>query len=166
MKPTIEIMKIMLMASIMFMCMKHPLSMGLMLIIQTIIIAMITGEMTDSFWYSYILVISMVSGMLVLFIYMSSIASNEKFFTSTKMTMATIIMLMAMILVSNNNIETNMMKNSKIKLIEFEQMMNMAKMMSTQVMTITIMMVMYLLFTMIVVSHNTNIFEGPMRKKS
>nr|YP_009048949.1 NADH dehydrogenase subunit 6 [Orius sauteri]AID61660.1 NADH dehydrogenase subunit 6 [Orius sauteri] len=160
-------MKMMMISSIMFMCMKHPLSMGLMLIIQTITIAMITGEMIDSFWYSYILVISMVSGMLVLFIYMSSIASNEKFFTSTKMSIMIIILIMMSVTMMESSIKTNIMESTTtIKYLEFEQVMNMSKLMNSQIMMITIMMVMYLLFTMIVVSHNTNIFEGPMRKKS
>nr|ALO76566.1 NADH deshydrogenase subunit 6 [Urodontus sp. URO01] len=62
-----------------FMLLKHPLSLGTALFIQTILIALISGPLSLSFWYSYILFLIMIGGMLILFIYMTSIASNEKF---------------------------------------------------------------------------------------
>nr|YP_009937395.1 NADH dehydrogenase subunit 6 [Trigonopterus triradiatus]QNT26892.1 NADH dehydrogenase subunit 6 [Trigonopterus triradiatus] len=65
--------------SIMFMTLNHPLSMGGILLAQTILMALTTGFFFLNFWFSYILFLIMIGGMLVMFIYMTSIASNEKF---------------------------------------------------------------------------------------
>lgn len=60
----------------------HPLSIGLNLLIQTILIAIITGLISLNFWISYLLFLVIVGGMLILFIYITRIASNEKFYFS------------------------------------------------------------------------------------
>nr|YP_009417319.1 NADH dehydrogenase subunit 6 [Acanthoscelides obtectus]ARR75265.1 NADH dehydrogenase subunit 6 [Acanthoscelides obtectus]ATL15485.1 NADH dehydrogenase subunit 6 [Acanthoscelides obtectus] len=65
--------------TIMFMFMKHPLSMGIILLLQTILVTLLTGLMNYNFWFSYIIFLIMIGGMLILFIYMTSIASNKKF---------------------------------------------------------------------------------------
>nr|YP_009728643.1 NADH dehydrogenase subunit 6 [Phyllotreta striolata]QHR79691.1 NADH dehydrogenase subunit 6 [Phyllotreta striolata]UPE50061.1 NADH dehydrogenase subunit 6 [Phyllotreta striolata]WDV10362.1 NADH dehydrogenase subunit 6 [Phyllotreta striolata] len=57
----------------------HPLSFGLILLIQTIQTCLLSGLLNLNFWYSYILFLVLIGGMLILFIYMTSIASNEKF---------------------------------------------------------------------------------------
>nr|QZQ53009.1 NADH dehydrogenase subunit 6 [Metoecus cf. javanus JL-2021a] len=80
------------MLSIMFLTMKHPLSMGVTLLVQTILISLLTGSLNFNFWYSYILFLIMVGGMLVLFTYMTSVASNEKF----KMNYNSLLFLMAL----------------------------------------------------------------------
>nr|ARH54751.1 NADH dehydrogenase subunit 6 [Trigonopterus sp. 3 AH-2016] len=67
------------MLSAMFIFMNHPLSLGGVLLIQTILISILAGSVCMNFWYSYILFLVMIGGMLVMFIYMTSIASNEKF---------------------------------------------------------------------------------------
>nr|YP_009555984.1 NADH dehydrogenase subunit 6 [Myllocerinus aurolineatus]QBF03601.1 NADH dehydrogenase subunit 6 [Myllocerinus aurolineatus] len=41
--------------------------------------SMVLGNLNINFWFSYILFLIMIGGMLVLFIYMTSIASDEKF---------------------------------------------------------------------------------------
>lgn len=56
----------------------HPLSIGIILIVQTIIIAFFSGIFLPSFWYSYILILVFIGGLLVLFIYVSTLASNEQ----------------------------------------------------------------------------------------
>nr|YP_009937421.1 NADH dehydrogenase subunit 6 [Trigonopterus carinirostris]QNT26931.1 NADH dehydrogenase subunit 6 [Trigonopterus carinirostris] len=65
--------------SMLFLGMNHPLSMGSILLIQTILVALYSGLIFLNFWFSYILFLVMIGGMLVMFMYMTSIASNEKF---------------------------------------------------------------------------------------
>nr|QXG82695.1 NADH dehydrogenase subunit 6 [Chrysomelidae sp. SOIL MMG Contig15] len=65
--------------------MNHPLTLGFILLLQTILIALLTGFMNFSFWSSYIIFLIMIGGMLILFIYMTSVASNEKFKFSFKL---------------------------------------------------------------------------------
>jgi NADH-ubiquinone oxidoreductase chain 6 len=52
--------------------------MGITLIVQTIIIAVFSGMLLPSFWYSYILVLVFLGGLLILFIYVSTMAANEQ----------------------------------------------------------------------------------------
>nr|YP_010952706.1 NADH dehydrogenase subunit 6 [Trapezia cymodoce]WMQ53126.1 NADH dehydrogenase subunit 6 [Trapezia cymodoce] len=73
-----------LILSFLFTQLKHPLALGLTLLLQTIAISVITGTSTYSFWFSYILFLIFLGGMLVLFIYVASLASNESFFFSFK----------------------------------------------------------------------------------
>lgn len=65
--------------------MHHPLAIGLALLMQTLFIALSTGLVAPSFWFSYILFLVFLGGMLVLFIYVASLASNEIFRFSTKL---------------------------------------------------------------------------------
>nr|YP_009626854.1 NADH dehydrogenase subunit 6 [Chiromantes haematocheir]QCB91522.1 NADH dehydrogenase subunit 6 [Chiromantes haematocheir] len=66
--------------SVLFTQLSHPLAMGLTLLIQTILISFTVGISTYSFWFSYILRLVFLGGMLVLFIYVASLASNESFY--------------------------------------------------------------------------------------
>nr|YP_002727959.1 NADH dehydrogenase subunit 6 [Physopelta gutta]YP_009643425.1 NADH dehydrogenase subunit 6 [Physopelta cincticollis]ABZ02109.1 NADH dehydrogenase subunit 6 [Physopelta gutta]APO08855.1 NADH dehydrogenase subunit 6 [Physopelta cincticollis] len=144
---------IMNMISFTFMFLKHPLSMGITIILQTINVALITGMMMGSFMMSYIIVIIMLSGMLVLFIYMASIASNEMFKLSLKIIFISMMMLLMFMSQENLNIELNKnhMNMSKMLLIMFNNK------------NMIIMLVMYLLLAMITVSMIVNITEGPLR---
>lgn len=82
-----------------FILTNHPLSIRLSIVVHAMNIALISGTVNHSFWFSYMIFLIIVGGMLVLFIYITSIASNEKFqsswipFTTTALilTLATII---------------------------------------------------------------------------
>nr|YP_009172214.1 NADH dehydrogenase subunit 6 [Kamimuria chungnanshana]ALF36423.1 NADH dehydrogenase subunit 6 [Kamimuria chungnanshana] len=78
--------------ALIFTRMNHPLAMGLMLLLQTLLVTLITGFMTQSFWFSYILFLVFLGGLLVLFIYVTSLASNEMFTLSTS-TLMSVVML-------------------------------------------------------------------------
>nr|YP_009485679.1 NADH dehydrogenase subunit 6 [Saldula burmanica]AVZ00815.1 NADH dehydrogenase subunit 6 [Saldula burmanica] len=155
--------------TMLFLFMKHPLSMGIVLITQTIMISMLTGTMTKSFWFSYMLVMILLSGALVLFIYMASIASNEKFYSSIFLFKLTIMLTLisTILYIKMDSVMKYLCSESTMCMfMENEQMMNLMKLFNLQNMQLTFMMVMYLLFTMIVVVYNINIYEGPMRAKN
>nr|YP_010535282.1 NADH dehydrogenase subunit 6 [Megacopta distanti]UYA97756.1 NADH dehydrogenase subunit 6 [Megacopta distanti]UYA97769.1 NADH dehydrogenase subunit 6 [Megacopta distanti] len=149
---------LMISIAMMMMFMKHPLSMGFLLIMQTLIVAMITGMIMKSFLLSYIIMIIMLSGALVLFIYMASVASNEKFQTSMKMFMMFMMTSMISYLLTNK-VSLIMNYNSLM------EMKSLSKLFNNLSMYMTIMMMLYLLFTMIVVSSIANTNEGPLRMK-
>nr|UCC45945.1 NADH dehydrogenase subunit 6 [Chrysocoris stollii] len=153
---------LMITLSIMFLWMKHPMSMGLILIMQTIIIAIISGMMLSNFFFSYIIMIIMLSGALVLFIYMASVASNEKFKTSINvMVMSIVLMITSMIMTKNINM-IEYPQNNNI----YTPIMSLMKLFNSMSMYITMMMILYLLLTMIVVSFIANTQEGPLRMKN
>nr|YP_010271038.1 NADH dehydrogenase subunit 6 [Scarites subterraneus]UJY97983.1 NADH dehydrogenase subunit 6 [Scarites subterraneus] len=161
--------------TIMFLFMNHPLSMGLILLLQTILISLISGLFTYSYWFSYILFLVMLGGMLVLFIYMTSLASNEMFNFSNKLTiMFFMIMSISFIifffldymmfnpLFKNSNLmemfnNILMLKNENIKTLNmiYNQPNNI----------ITIMLINYLFLTLIAVVKITDINYGPLRQK-
>nr|YP_010936687.1 NADH dehydrogenase subunit 6 [Nesidiocoris poppiusi]WKW91657.1 NADH dehydrogenase subunit 6 [Nesidiocoris poppiusi] len=158
------------MMNILFLIMKHPMSMGLILIMQTLMIALHVGCMMKTFWVAYIMVIIILSGMLVLFIYMASVASNEKFSNNSKL-MITSSMLFMFLVIMEYVLDTQIMmkKNSgstfmmyyKTSDIQFLQ-----KMFTSEYMYITIMMMLYLFFTMIMVNYMVNKHEGTMKTKT
>nr|UPL65828.1 NADH dehydrogenase subunit 6 [Alloeorhynchus sp.] len=155
--------------SIILPALQHPLSMGLILIIQTLLIAVHTGSMINMFWFSYVLVLAMLSGALVLFIYMASIASNEKFKMSNMiafMVAISVILSALMQILMDKILSNNIMFNVNNLFINYEQMNTMVKLFNMQAMLMTLILVLYLLFSMISVSFIVNIFEGPMRSKS
>nr|QDI93749.1 NADH dehydrogenase subunit 6 [Insulaphylus sp. ph34] len=160
-------MLIMMTINMLFLFMNHPMSMGLMLILQTVTVSIISGMMMKTFWMSYILTITMLSGMLVLFIYMSSMASNEKFKTKISMWwLFLIMMIMSMLflfltkkmIIKNNYFGMEMM-------IKPMEIFNLNKMFNSENLITTIMLVLYLFMTMVVSTHLVNISEGPMRLK-
>nr|AQP26948.1 NADH dehydrogenase subunit 6 [Procapritermes sp. 1 TB-2017] len=153
------------MTSLMFTQMKHPLAMGMMLLLQTTMVCIISGTMYKTFWFSYILFMIMIGGMLVLFMYMTSLASNEMFSPSNKMLMATLAMLPAMSYIMPtviNNKEMNMyetmMENdiTTTTTVMYNQMMG----------TMTTLLVLYMLLTLIVVVNIINVSKGPLRHTS
>uniref|UniRef100_A0AAU7YS36 NADH-ubiquinone oxidoreductase chain 6 n=1 Tax=Rhopalus tibetanus TaxID=3151528 RepID=A0AAU7YS36_9HEMI len=153
---------IMMMTAFIFMWLKHPISMGITIIVQTLTICMITGMMLGTFWFSYLIMITMLSGMLVLFIYMASVASNEKFFTSAKLIFFSMMMIMlGMIMELNSDYLDNefmkMMTMMPMEVISLTSMFNM------KFKFITMTLVTFLFFTMFTVSLIVNISEGPLR---
>nr|YP_009492427.1 NADH dehydrogenase subunit 6 [Dorysthenes paradoxus]AWI69844.1 NADH dehydrogenase subunit 6 [Dorysthenes paradoxus] len=156
--------------SLTFMFLNHPLSFGLILLLQTIAISLITGTMNYNYWFSYILFLIMVGGMLVLFIYMTSIASNEKFKFSPKITM------MALMFLSMSMLTLMLMDKSIINLVEssydlmnqnseMENSKSMIKFFNYPMSSNTYMIIMYLLITLIMAVKITNIQYGPLRQK-
>nr|YP_010381641.1 NADH dehydrogenase subunit 6 [Symplana brevistrata]UDL72016.1 NADH dehydrogenase subunit 6 [Symplana brevistrata] len=148
--------------------MKHPMSLGFLLIMQTSLVSMNLFINLESSWYSYILFITIIGGMMVMFMYMASISSNEKFKT---MNMKLIIfMLILMTLIFNIKKETMLnelnLKLEEKKLIyqEFQETKSTYKFFNFNKNKITILMMLVLLITMISVTNISSSFEGPLKK--
>nr|AML26046.1 NADH dehydrogenase subunit 6 [Staphylinidae sp. BMNH 1274251] len=161
------LMMLNLLLTVIFLFLNHPLTMGLILLMQTMLIALITGLLNINFWFSYILFLIMVGGMLVLFIYMTSIASNEMFNYSNKI-MLTMLMMILMIMLftfltdnflfslNMNFMENNFIFNSNIMLIKFFNYPSMF---------MIFFMIIYLFITLVAVVKITKIEYGPLRQK-
>nr|YP_010714151.1 NADH dehydrogenase subunit 6 [Plautia stali]WDD39714.1 NADH dehydrogenase subunit 6 [Plautia stali] len=154
-------MSLMINMALILMMLNHPLSMGLILILQTLITAMLIGYMMNSFLFSYIIIIIMLSGALVLFIYMASIASNEKFNLSIKNLLLSAIMLSVSLLwfflYNKMTFSNNMIYIEELSLI---------KLFNTNTAKITLLMIIYLLLAMIAVSNIVKTNNGPLRMSS
>nr|YP_004021427.1 NADH dehydrogenase subunit 6 [Heteropteryx dilatata]BAJ24553.1 NADH dehydrogenase subunit 6 [Heteropteryx dilatata] len=156
-------MKIMLMMNtlinMMFLIMKHPLSMGMTIIMQTILISMMTGMMYKSFWFSYILFLMFIGGMMVLFIYMTSLMPNMMFSLSTKQVI--IMTFTSMLILTYLNKSYNINNNDTMSIMMNTTML--MKMYENPVNISVIMLASYLLFTMITVFKITESKKGPLR---
>nr|YP_007025991.1 NADH dehydrogenase subunit 6 [Chrysopa pallens]AFL65895.1 NADH dehydrogenase subunit 6 [Chrysopa pallens] len=148
---------------------KHPLAMGLNLLIQTIFISLLCGFMSFTYWFSYVLFLIMLGGMLVLFLYVTSLASNELFsFNMLYMLMMLIIStFLSIILIFNDKF---MWLMSNIETINFnlisnlENENNLIKLYNNPTMNLTMLMIIYLFLTLIIVVKITNINYGPLRQ--
>nr|WJW73564.1 NADH dehydrogenase subunit 6 [Chamaesphegina sp.] len=161
-----------LMFSLTFMQMNHPLSMGMILLIQTVLICCISGLMTKSFWFSYILFLIFIGGMLVLFIYVTSLASNEMFSLSMKMILTMIIYLfLSMIIIffmdkmifMFNSMNNEMISINNLNSYISENSLNLNKLYNYPNNMINILLINYLLLTLIATVKITKLFYGPLR---
>nr|UCU06764.1 NADH dehydrogenase subunit 6 [Campsosternus auratus] len=155
--------------SLTFIFLSHPLSMGFVLLIQAVLIAMITGLMSHNFWFSYILFMIMIGGMLVLFIYMTSVASNEKFLYSTKLTILTITMMMLALMIMFTDSFSFYQETTNIDMLSPSNntlfSMSLSKYLNFPSNMIMLTMIIYLLVALIAVVKITNITYGPLRQK-
>nr|QNE85934.1 NADH dehydrogenase subunit 6 [Euphylidorea dispar] len=159
--------------SLMFMQMKHPLAMGMTLLIQTMFICMITGYLAKTFWFSYILFLIFLGGMLVLFIYVTTLASNEMFNLSVKMIYLTIMINLTLtftLLIMDFSLINSFLMNHDMNLIYNlknlmpENNINLTKLYNFPTNMLTIILINYLFLTLIIIVKITNNFKGPLRK--
>jgi len=147
------------------------LSIGLILLIQAFLTCLITGLIFETFWFSYILFLVFLGGVLVLFIYITSLASNEIFSLSRFLFISFLIILylsLLFILINDNLLFINII-NNEILLIQnlnnliFENSLNIYKLYNYPTNFITLLLINYLFFTLIIVVKITNFSFGPLR---
>nr|ASY98272.1 NADH dehydrogenase subunit 6 [Orthodera ministralis] len=153
--------------SIIFLFLNHPLSMGLILFLQAITMCLISGFMSLSFWFSYVLLLIYLGGMLVLFMYVTSLASNEMFFYSNKilLTMISYPIIFIVIYYLDFNPSMNLYENMENNLtlnMTFNTFL--LKMYNQPINIMTILIASYLFLTLIAVVKMINIYKGPLRQ--
>nr|AVN67664.1 NADH dehydrogenase subunit 6 [Parcoblatta pensylvanica] len=160
------IMSLSTLLSVLFTQMNHPLAMGLILLIQTVVISIISGLLSQSFWFSYILFLIFLGGMLILFIYVTSLASNEMFFMSMKIIISSIVIMSFSVIIlylfKNLIIQNQEMLN--FWMINNPLYTSITKLYNQPTGIITILLASYLFLTLIAVVKITNIFKGPLRQ--
>nr|YP_010583062.1 NADH dehydrogenase subunit 6 [Eurhadina exclamationis]UGN61508.1 NADH dehydrogenase subunit 6 [Eurhadina exclamationis] len=153
------LMKITMFTSSIILFMNHPMSMGLMLMIQTITIIMFMNKILTTSWFAMITFMMMMGGLLIMFMYMSSIASNEKF----KLKLNLILMMIVVLVIQDEMMMQNqineMQEMNDTKNIE----LSLTKIYNQKSMMLTILMVLYLLLTMISVTKMVKHHKGPLR---
>nr|YP_010620355.1 NADH dehydrogenase subunit 6 [Ethope himachala]WAX37331.1 NADH dehydrogenase subunit 6 [Ethope himachala] len=155
----------------------HPIYMGMLILIQTLIMCLILGMLINSYWFSYILFLVFLGGLLVLFIYVSSVASNElmKFNLSNKIYLFTSFLLIffTSIIFNKNlnwlNFSFNEDMNNFFNMFLFfnnENNISLFKLYNNQTLFLMILMIIYLFITLITIVKITNIFFGPLRSSN
>nr|YP_009045452.1 NADH dehydrogenase subunit 6 [Bhagadatta austenia]AHA03803.1 NADH dehydrogenase subunit 6 [Bhagadatta austenia] len=152
----------------------HPFSMGLMILLQTFLTCLLSGLIINTYWFSYILFLTFLGGLLVLFIYVSSVASNELFniLLKDKVWMyLSLFMIISLSLSSKNNMNwMNLSFNEEmINLFNLFLFFNnefnfdLSKLYNEQTYLLMIMMIIYLFITLIAIVKITNTLFGPLR---
>jgi len=145
------------------------------LLIQTLLITLISGLFSYSYWFSYILFIVIIGGILVLFIYITRLASNEIFNFSIKISIFIITTIRLIIIIYffiDYIILTSLFKNSNIiefinniLIIKNENLLRLNIIYNKPNNIITFILVNYLFLTLIAVVKITDINYGPLRQK-
>ena len=153
--------------SFLFTRLTHPLSLGITLLLQTVFISLTVGISTYSFWFSYILFIIFLGGILVLFIYVASLASNEIFSFSlfTFFSYRRVILFSSILLsfldplispglssLPTSSVSTLLSTPSVVRWIY-----------NSPSISFTLFIISYLLLTLLVVVKIVNLFKGPLR---
>nr|YP_010950986.1 NADH dehydrogenase subunit 6 [Thienemanniella majuscula]WML69327.1 NADH dehydrogenase subunit 6 [Thienemanniella majuscula] len=160
--------------SALFVLMKHPLSMGIILLIQTLMICLISSLSAKNFWFSYVLFLIFLGGMLILFIYVISLASNEMFNFSFNLFMKMILMFFFICLVilfldkfyfQQPLMMMESLKTENLNFLNIENNLLFNKLYNFPTNMITILLMIYLFLCLIAVCKIINIYEGPLRPK-
>ncbi|YP_002889393.1 NADH dehydrogenase subunit 6 (mitochondrion) [Cephus cinctus] len=154
----------------------HPIEMMIYLIMFSIIMCLKTSLLYKNFWFSYMLFLTMIGGILVLFLYFVSTASNEKYQLNDNLNIKflTIMISISFILMfimyvfdyfSINMIELNMNHNLIIKMNNWSNSnsYNMHQMFNNNY-KVTLMTMIYLLFTLFSVMKMCMKMYGPLRQ--
>nr|YP_009918090.1 NADH dehydrogenase subunit 6 [Serratella sp. Yunnan-2018]QLP88992.1 NADH dehydrogenase subunit 6 [Serratella sp. Yunnan-2018] len=159
--------------SCVFVFMNHPLAMGLVLLIQTCLIALMTGSLSNLFWFSYILFLVFLGGMLVLFIYMTSLASNEMFTISTPILLISPLLILLLTGLTSSTLLFDWLNPSSsnwpswnTQAINGDFLNVIMKLYSTFSSHLTILLACYLFLTLIAVVSLTKMNQGPLRSYS
>uniref|UniRef100_A0AAU6PTH1 NADH-ubiquinone oxidoreductase chain 6 n=1 Tax=Homidia sp. TaxID=3054010 RepID=A0AAU6PTH1_9HEXA len=137
----------------------HPISILVSILLQTSIICLTLWILTKSSWFSFILFLIFLGGLMVLFVYITSLASNEMFkinYWDNSILMLTTLMLTLGL--TNFTFFNEMWSNMTFSILN-KILMIFSKNMILP--TLTIMS--YLLFVLIVAVKISSMMEGPVR---
>nr|YP_009424538.1 NADH dehydrogenase subunit 6 [Chlorotocus crassicornis]ASU92684.1 NADH dehydrogenase subunit 6 [Chlorotocus crassicornis] len=158
-----------LVISISFTRMMHPLAMGMTLLTQTVFVCLIAGLLSKHMWFSYILFLIFLGALLVLFIYVASLASNESFSLSIPTTLMVGYSLLTLPMFMLMDPLLPSLKHSVEKsFLCLDQLMqttqyNLMMIYNPSSMNLTLFIILYLLLTLVVVVKISSTFFGPLR---
>lgn len=140
----------------------HPLSIGLNILVTTILIALISGGWrTKRCWFSYILVLILLGGLLVIFIYVTLLASNEIFSPKSKFRLLTLPGFFVIFYLTYSSKTLSLYEPRQLN--EFRLIVN--KIYSLDLYQFTIFLAIYLLLVLLVVVFNTKTEVAPLRRQ-
>nr|YP_009733505.1 NADH dehydrogenase subunit 6 [Iassus dorsalis]QHV34343.1 NADH dehydrogenase subunit 6 [Iassus dorsalis]WSP02057.1 NADH dehydrogenase subunit 6 [Iassus latus] len=157
-------MKIILISASIIPFLSNPLSLSVMIIFKTLMVTLIMNNISNSSWFSMMFFLMMVGGLLIIFSYMTSTVSNEKFKMNINLTM---IIMFILIFPSDEMFKENYINETQ-DMINMSMMKSpsMIKMYNKKSMLMSIMIIIYLLITMIMVSKLIMKNMGPLRSKN
>lgn len=158
---------LMILVSVLFMKLNHPVSIALVLIVYTLLVGGLVGLYRGSYWFSYILFLVILGGVLVLFIYITSLASNEKF--STNLTDYIFMLIRFVILVLGVGLimfpsEGNIIFSNDSLRVPYTSVYYMIKLYGSHTFKLTLFLVIYLLLALLVCVNLIGFKLGALRR--
>uniref|UniRef100_A0AAT9FFA8 NADH dehydrogenase subunit 6 n=1 Tax=Haemaphysalis megaspinosa TaxID=1155002 RepID=A0AAT9FFA8_9ACAR len=141
-------MLIILAMSILFMMMTHPIMMLMSVMMLTLYMAMIFYHISQFSMISLIMILLILGGMLIIFMYMVSLTPNNKILFNYKMIFVAAMMLMFI----NIEIQYKTLEHLILNKIYFHSFLN-----------LIMLMMMYLILSLTVVMKLTNSSMSPMK---
>lgn len=138
---------------------RNPISIGIILILQTITIIIFIRTIIESSWFAISTFIIIIGGLLIMFIYIRRIASNEKFKVKINLT---IILIYIIIFYDQIIIEYQINETQNILLTNSFNF-SLTKIYNKKSIFLTILLVLYLLLTIIAVTKIVKHHKGPLR---
>lgn len=143
--------------------------------VQTLLVTLLSGTISVNFWFSYSLFLIFMGGILILFMYITSLASNEifKFSFNTKYVFFFCFFIFFCIficfLIDYKNFLLNLIKNQDsaratiLKNLSLLNNLMLNKIFNFPVNMLSILLINYLFLTLIARVKITYIFKGPLR---
>nr|AKM70076.1 NADH dehydrogenase subunit 6 [Myzus persicae] len=154
-----------LIMAIMLTMMKSPISSNLIILIQTMTLTMMINLINKTAWISFMIFILYIGGLMIIFLYISSIAFNELNINKNYKNMIfklIIIFFMLMYFKMSLNME-NMNYENKFMFEDNFYLLNMFMMPNN----LMIYMIMFILFFMLIlIIWMLKINKGPIRQKN
>lgn len=151
----------------MFPTLSHPLSIGLVILWSTVCIALIAGFNFSSLWLSYTLVLVILGALLVIFIYVSLLSSNEIFISpksySVALNLGLAFVISFLVYSQDSNTSTYYHEIAGVSSIESSGMDRLSMLYSQDLSLLTIFLICYLLVTLIVVVFITQDNKSTLR---
>lgn len=147
--------------NLIFLFIFHPLAIIFVLIIQTILISIVIYSITQFPWFSYTLILVFLGGMLILFTYISNIASNEIFKPNIKILFPLVVAPVITILVTRP--KQNLSWEAKLTSSNQFSNFTIFKPFSDSIIPITLLIASYIILTLLTVVKIRKINQGPLR---
>nr|DAZ91286.1 TPA_asm: ND6 [Gammarus wautieri] len=154
--------------SALFMALNTPLIMAILITTQAVVVSFSTYNTLLTSWLSFILFLVFISAMMIIFVYVSSLASNEFFNSYTPTTTYYTMMLILSSALLYETLAPNYTKMlSKLLLTDMNLgSMTVYKMYTTHTLNISIILITYLLISLIAVAKISSYLKGPLRLTS
>nr|YP_010571317.1 NADH dehydrogenase subunit 6 [Dermacentor reticulatus]UZG91453.1 NADH dehydrogenase subunit 6 [Dermacentor reticulatus]UZG91466.1 NADH dehydrogenase subunit 6 [Dermacentor reticulatus]UZG91479.1 NADH dehydrogenase subunit 6 [Dermacentor reticulatus]UZG91492.1 NADH dehydrogenase subunit 6 [Dermacentor reticulatus]UZG91505.1 NADH dehydrogenase subunit 6 [Dermacentor reticulatus] len=142
-------MKLLILLSILCMSMSHPIMMLMSLILLTLFLSMSFYFLFQFSLVSLLMILIILGGMLIIFMYMISLCPNKKIFIDIKMIIFSILMTIP-IYFPFHMMSFNIINIEKIYSINFTNML--------------ILMMLFLIMSLMIISKNLNWINCPIKK--
>lgn len=152
-------------ASLLFIYSKMPLALTIYLSLNAVATAVVMLSYMKSSWFSFILMIVFLSGIIVVFTYVSSLSSNEFTPPSTFSIFSTTLLILSItlysIIIKEHPLEPFLSSNKQT--INISQAVILHKLYEKDSIAIISMIITYLLVALLVVVKNSALNTAPLR---